>query len=109
MRNTPGLPSWVPDYDTKGGRPSPLLALNIGDCQNEFVRFRATASLSRQLQFPPTEAELCISGHKVDNVSRTAGSNDDHDVFGGQFIDWLDLVLSLPETYLTSQPRTDVF
>jgi hypothetical protein len=103
FRKTPGLPSWVPDFDVLGGRPTPFISLG-GRNKNHF---HAAGSISRQLRFPASDlSKLHIFSHKFDTIDRTGSSNDERN---HQFEDWLDLILSLPATYPTGQDRTEVF
>lgn len=109
-RTTPGLPSWVPDYNTRGGRPAPLSSIGRLAENGALTFYRASGSFPRHLSFPLGENPILqTSGHEFDSISRTTSSNNDLHIIGGHFVDWLDLILSLPEIYLTNQRRSEVF
>jgi len=98
-RNIAGLPSWVPDWSH-----SRVLGLGV----TGYTRFSAAGTYPRHMFIDEGPLTLEVKGLKLDDIS-TAGESKAHVLHGNPAPTWRKILLAMPETYHTGQPRVEVF
>ena len=94
-----GWPSWVPDWSV-----TDIVGLGV----TGYRRFSAAKERKRELDFRENERVLGIEAAELDTVTYVGESKRDVD-HTRCFAQWLDIVLSLNETYVTGESRMDAF